>query len=104
MEIANKLSNISDFTKNTFIKYDIPFPQSLWDKHPHIVHNIALFWGYKDFPDYMEKIILNPQTKDKFKREGFLPDVFMEILELNNLHQTRFPQFQKNNFNDPYGN
>ena len=103
MELGKNLSTISDFTKKIFIKYEIPFPQLLANRHPHIVNNIALFWGCKDFPDYMDKLILNEQTKDRVQRQGFLPDVFMEMLDLINLHKTRYPQFEKNTFNDPYG-
>lgn len=103
MELGKNLVTISNFTKDIFVKYNIPFPVALADRHPHIVNNIALFWGCKDFPDYMDKLILNEQTKDRFQRQGFLPDVFMELIELTNLHNTRYPQFQKNNFHDPYG-
>lgn len=103
MELGKNLNTISDFTKNVFEKHDIPFPVLLAERHPHIVNNIALFWGYKDFPDYVDRLFLNEQTKDRVHRQGFLPDVFLEIIELTNLHNSRYPQFQNNSFNDPYG-
>lgn len=103
MDIAKNTKSITDFTKNTLVKYNVPFPVVLAERHPHIVNNMMLFCGCKDFSDYTDKLILNEQNSDRMNRQGFLPDAFIEILNLLELHNQRFPQFSKNIKDDPYG-
>lgn len=103
MEIAKNTKSITDFTNNILVKNNIPFPVVLAERHPHIVNNMMLFWGCKDFADYTDKLILNEQNQERVTRQGFLPDAFLEILNLLELHSQRYPEFYKKSKDDPYG-
>ena len=41
MDIAKNTKSITDFTKNTLVKYNVPFPVVLAERHPHIVNKIG---------------------------------------------------------------
>lgn len=103
MELGKNLMTVSEFSKSIFIKNNIQIPEVLSQRHPHIVNNLALFWGCKDFNDYTEKLIVNEQSNERLNRQGFLPDAFMEILKLANLHNMIYPQYQKKEVHNPYG-
>ena len=96
MDIIKNTKSINDFSKNILLTNNIPVPIVLSERHPHIVNNMMLFWGHKDFADYTDKLILNEQNPERMNRQGFLPDAFLEILNLLELHNQRFPQFSKN--------
>lgn len=103
MEIGKNINTITDHTIKTFIKYRIPVSKILAQKHPHIVNNVAMFWGSKEFVEYMEKLILNEQSQDRLHRQGFSPEVFVEIINLINYHNAKYPSLAKKNDMDAYG-
>lgn len=103
MELGKNLTTVSDFSKKIFERNQLSLPKALSQRHPHIVNNLALFWGHKDFNDYTEKLIVNEQTDGRLNRQGFLPDAFIEIIELANLHNLKFPEHQKKDIYNPYG-
>ena len=59
------------------------------EKYPSLYENIVLFWGTKDFLEFIEKTVING---DRIKREGFPSDVMQELFKLQIIHDKLYPQ------------
>ena len=57
---------------------------------PHISKSLEMFWGYKEFPNYVNTI-LNDSREGK--RAGFPREVASAIFKLLQEHDLEFPQF-----------
>ena len=102
MQAIKNTDTINDFAIKVIENNNIPFPDFLVTNHPRIVNNMMLFWGCKDFSDYTQKLVVNEQSRGN--RQGFLPGAFLEIMNLINLHDQKFPQFANQPSSDLYGN
>ena len=58
---------------------------------PRIGQALALFWGQKEFPEFVRTLQHDGYT-DK-PRNGFPSDVLFALYELEQLHDLAFPQF-----------
>ena len=56
---------------------------------PHVAKAIELFWGYKEFPEYINKVL----SDNKGTRKGFPIDVVSSLIILQSLHDQIFPEF-----------
>ena len=55
---------------------------------PKLYDNIVLFWGSKDFLEYIEKTV----TSDRTNRQGFPPDIMQELFKIQTIHDKLYPQ------------
>lgn len=60
---------------------------AILNKFPTVVSFLEVTWGEPEFYDYINKLTI----ADRNIREGFPPEVFVEILNLRNLHDQLFP-------------
>jgi len=76
-------------------KVDTAFPDYLlpytYYNFIHVYNAMALFWGTKDFAEYMVKTL----TTDRAGRAGFPRTVIQELFVLKQEHDIAFPQFVK---------
>ena len=55
---------------------------------PHVGRAIEMFWGYKEFPLYVNKLL----SDNKGTRKGFPFDILSALITLQSLHDQLFPE------------
>jgi len=55
----------------------------------HIYKVLELFWGSKDFAEYLKTLVLTERSG----REGFPPEIIKELFTLQLAHDKQFPEF-----------
>ncbi len=78
--------------------------QDIVDDHllpyPHVVESLSAFWGFPEFPEYMDSLLL--QEPDRVTpRQGFPVDVFKALRELERRHADAFPSMKKGGISAP---
>jgi hypothetical protein len=56
--------------------------------HPRIVEQIKLLWGYEEFYLYLDRLSIVEKERN---RQGFSPEVILELDKLREIHEERFP-------------
>jgi hypothetical protein len=59
--------------------------------YPRIYKALALFWGEREFIPYVEKLLSDTRDGD---RAGFPSNIADSFVELQNMHNKEFPQFE----------
>lgn len=55
---------------------------------PHLYSSIVLFWGTKEFLEFMDSIVMSERSD----RNGFPPDIMKLLYSLQVVHDTLFPK------------
>jgi hypothetical protein len=63
------------------------YPQHLLATFPRIAGCIAGLWGHREIEAYFQDLMID----DRGNRQGFPPEVLMEILALRTYHRSLFP-------------
>ena len=63
------------------------YPQKTEEKFPRIVEKIAVLWGTPQLARYFSELLFD----DRGGREGFPPDIMIELFRLSNFHETLKP-------------
>ena len=63
------------------------YPHQTEAKYPRIIERISNLWGTVGMERYFKEILFD----DRGDREGFPPDVMMEIFALSNYHESTKP-------------
>ena len=63
------------------------YPHRTEAKYPRIVEKIAALWGTAGMAPYFNDILFD----DRGDREGFPPDVMMELFALSDFHESSKP-------------
>lgn len=63
------------------------YPHQTEAKYPRIIERISILWGTVGMERYFKEILFD----DRGDREGFPPDVMMEIFALSNYHESTKP-------------
>lgn len=58
------------------------------EKFERIGKTIELFWGHKEFPEYVNRLL----SDNTAVRKGFPSDVLMALISLQSLHDKMFPE------------
>ena len=63
------------------------YPQKTEEKFPRIVEKIAVLWGSPQLAKYFSELLFD----DRGGREGFPPDIMIELFRLSNFHESTKP-------------
>jgi uncharacterized protein len=63
------------------------YPHKTEEKYPRVVEKIAMLWGTVGMSRYFTEILFD----DRGDREGFPPEVMMELFALSNYHESTSP-------------
>jgi hypothetical protein len=63
---------------------------TLYATFPRIAKGIELFWGNKEFPDYINKLLADGRND----RQGFPAEVTTALFALQKLHAVSFPEYE----------
>jgi len=85
-----KHSNVAVFQKTDFPSDLTPLIES---KFVGLLKSLKLFWGTKDFHEYLSSVAMKPS--DNLKSEGFPFEVIRELYRLHVAHDAIFPVFKK---------
>ena len=77
---------IEKFSRMLGSKSDL-YPHKTEEKYPRIVEKIAMLWGTVGMSRYFTEILFD----DRGDREGFPPDVMLELFALSNYHESSRP-------------
>lgn len=64
--------------------------QTIVRRHPHIGPRIEWFWGHREFPEFVRKLLLD--TRDG-TRAGFSWEVVKAFDVLQKVHDEAYPQY-----------
>jgi hypothetical protein len=64
------------------------FPRQLAARFPHIVERLVSLWGKPEIDRYFGELMV----ADDRRRQGFPPEIAMEIFSLSMLHDKLFPR------------
>ena len=64
------------------------FPHQLAARFPHIVERLVSLWGKPEIDRYFGELMV----ADDRRREGFPPEIAMEIFSLSMLHDKLYPR------------
>lgn len=68
------------------------YPLHLLATFPRIAGRIADLWGHREIEAYFQDLMID----DRGNRQGFPPEVLMEILALRTYHRSLFPPSVRN--------
>jgi hypothetical protein len=63
---------------------------TLYATFPRIAKGVEVFWGEKDFPEYINKLLADGRND----RQGFPAEVTTALFALQKLHSASFPEFE----------
>ena len=63
---------------------------ALEEQYPHVIEKATLFWGYQEFHQFINELIMANR-----KRQGFAYDALQEIYFISALHDLAYPEFVK---------
>ncbi len=87
-------------SKNISRQYEMPqeLITGAVSRFPHIVDNLRLYWGQKEFSNYVNGLsmqnrkVINESKEYFVKRNGFPAPVFFDIVRIVDAHKIAFPQ------------
>jgi len=71
----------------------------LHTKFPHIGKSVEIFWGHKEFSEYIVGLL----SDKRVGRQGFPTDVMDALIALQRLHDRMFPEFSPSKFGWGFG-
>ena len=77
------------------------YPHALEQRYPHVLARILELWKLPAIDKYFDELMMN--TRDG-KRQGFPPDVAMEIFNLSLIHDKQRPNKPASQATDVWGN
>jgi len=57
-------------------------------EHTEIVKTLSMMWGHEELIKYVNDLLIT----ERLSRQGFAPDIFVDLLKILQEHQACFPE------------